>query len=120
MEIFLALMFNFIGMIIFFLIKFLNRKNKKTTPTLTFWWQDNKIEVIVNVLVNYLLIGLKLANEINLNFIGLLPESIVPEGKGDLLSCALIGLFISFVFYTLISAKVKTISTNEMSNEKVN
>ena len=103
----LKIFFNLIGIAIFFLIKFLNRNDKSVQPTIKFWMHDNRIELIIIGLVDVMIMALYLAGEININFVGYLPDSIVPAGQGAGISCAMIGLIFSWVFYALISSKVK-------------
>jgi hypothetical protein len=71
--------------------------------------KDNMIELIIIDLFDAMTMLLYLTGEININFVGYLPDWLVPAGAGAGLSCAMIGLIFSWVFYSLVSLKIKEI-----------
>jgi hypothetical protein len=100
---------NLIGIVIFFLIKFNNRKDKKKEPSLEFWLIDNWVELLTILLFDIALMLLALQGELKLSFTKLFPTA--PEGitlVGDLTICFFVGVVLAWTFYKLVNKYLKS------------
>lgn len=98
---------NFLGIAIYFINRFANRK-QKTDFYFNFWLKDNWPEVSTVILLDIALMILLLGEGTSVNFDDLLSK--LPFGlkiAGEPLLAFLLGLGLSSLFYTLFKRKVK-------------
>ena len=103
----MKILLNILGVITFFLIRFINRKDKTAEPNITFWFKDNKWEVLLILLVDLQLMIFALKGGLTIDIGKLLP--FLPEGIsliGDWVLSSAIGWFVAFLVYVAIQKKV--------------
>ena len=96
----MKILLNIIGVIIFFLNRFVGRKDKNKELSISFWIKDNWGELLIIALFDLALMMLVFIGGIELNFEKIAP--MLPEGMkiaGDGAMCFLIGLFLAWAFY---------------------
>jgi hypothetical protein len=104
----MKILLNILGIITFFLIRYLNRSDKKAEPTLKFWLKDNYEEVGLILLVDLQLMLFALKGGLVIDLDKVLP--FLPDGiaiAGDWAICSLIGWFVSWLVYVAIKKKVE-------------
>jgi len=104
----MKILLNFLGIVLYFLMRFQNRRDKKAEPDIKFWLKDNGVELIIITLfdVSLMLLLLKGGLVIDLNkYFPSLPDGVA--FTGDLAICFLIGLVLAAGIYELIKTKVK-------------
>lgn len=103
----MKILLNILGIITFFLIRFINRKNQEV-PSLKFWLNDNKYELIVIALIDIQLMIFVIIGGLQIDLTKLLPT--LPDGVsmiGDLALPALCGWLISWLVYVMLKKKVE-------------
>lgn len=102
---------NGIGVIIYFLNRFGNRK-KKTKPSFKFWINDNYKELLTTILFDFALMLIIMMPEVQVNFDALIAENlpfgltIGPAVAKAILSLGL-GLGLSSLFYKYYKIRAK-------------
>lgn len=103
----MKIIMNMLGILIYFLNRFANRRAKDKTFNIVFWLKDNWPEFTVIALVDISLLILVLSNEISITAIEALP-SIVAQA-GDLTMAWLLGLGLASAIYNVIRNKMKAL-----------
>ena len=96
----MKIVLNIIGVLIFFLSRFVGRTDKSKQLSISFWLKDNWGELTIIALFDIALMMLVFIGGIELNFEKMAP--LLPEGvklAGDGAMCLVIGLFIAWLFY---------------------
>ena len=104
----MKILLNVIGILIFFLNRYVGRKDKTAEPSIKFWLKDNWAELVIITLFDAALMILVVFGGLKFDFSKLLPS--LPEGltlAGDMAMCFLIGLFLAWTFYSIIKKKVE-------------
>jgi len=104
----MKILLNFLGILLYFLMRYNGRTNKETEPDIKFWIKDNGVELLIITLfdVSLMLLLLKGGVVIDLNkYFPSLPDGVA--FTGDLAICFMIGLVLSAGVYELIKTKVK-------------
>lgn len=104
----MKILLNILGILTFFLIRFINRSDKVTEPKLKFWIKDNKWELLLICLVDIQLVIFVIAGGLQIDLAKLFPS--LPAGitfTGDWVLCALIGWFVSWLVYIAIKKKIE-------------
>jgi len=104
MKIFL----NFLGIVLYFLIRYKNRKDKDVKFSGTFWFNDNWVETIGTLVVNLILTLLMFYGGITIDlskWVTWLPEGI--GFVGDLSIYVLIGAVLSHAVYEFVAKEKK-------------
>lgn len=91
----------FLGIAISFLVKFGNRKDKKTEPSLWFWAKDNYSELLVSLLSMVMLLIIFNKTEFNNTY---LCEKFrwITSVPMDLISAALAGYLNNALWYLIV------------------
>jgi len=103
----IKIVLNVLGIVTFFLIRFLKRKNT-AEPSMSFWIKDNKWELLVIALIDVQLMIFVVIGGLRVDLTKLLPS--LPGGVtlvGDLALPALCGWIISFGVYEALKKKVE-------------
>lgn len=101
-------LFNLLGIIIYFLLRYNGRTDQTTKLSVGYWFRDNWPEFLTILLFNVLLMGLFVIGGITIDLEKFLPS--LPDGVsfvGDAAICAFIGLVLAHGVYELFKAKVK-------------
>lgn len=104
----MKILLNFLGIVLYFLMRFQNRTDKTLEPDIKFWFKDNWVELTIITLfdVSLMLLLLKGGLVIDLNkYFPSLPDGVA--FTGDLAICFLIGLVLASAVYELIKTKQK-------------
>ena len=99
---------NFLGILLYFLIRFGNRTDKSVKFSGTFWLNDNWVETVGTFVVNLILMLLMWQGGISIDIEKVAPW--MPDGiafVGDLFIYVLIGAVISHLVYEAFKTKVK-------------
>jgi len=104
----LKIILNLLGIIIFFLGKFLGRKNKTKATSIIFWLKDNLEECILIFLVDISIMILLLSKDVSFDMTGFIPSWLIEPG--DLTAAWLIGLALANLVYKIIQKKVKSVN----------
>ena len=104
----MKIIMNILGILIYCLNRFANRRAKDKGFNLRFWINDNWPEFSVILLVDLSLLILFLSNDISISAIEVLP-SIVAQ-LGDLTVAWLLGLGLSSAIYGVIRKKIRILS----------
>jgi hypothetical protein len=102
----MKLLLNFLGIVIYFLVRYGNRTDKTTSFSGTFWLNDNWPETVTTLLFDIVLMLLFIAGGVKIELEKLLPS--IPAGItfiGDLAIYFLIGLVLAHGAYELFKAK---------------
>jgi hypothetical protein len=102
------ILLNFLGIILYFLIRYGNRVDKTVKFKGTFWLNDNWVETIGTFVVNILLMLLMWKGGITIDIEKIAPW--MPNGisfVGDMIIYVLIGGVISHLVYEAFKTKVK-------------
>ena len=98
---------NILGILIYFLNRFANRRAKDKTFSIVFWLKDNWPEFTVIALVDVSLLILVLSNDITITAIDTLPPIVAQAG--DLTVAWLLGIGLASAIYNIIKKKMKTL-----------
>lgn len=104
----MKIIFNLLGIALYFLIRYNKRTNKEIKFSGTFWLNDNWAETIAILGVDLAMMLLVLKKDLVIDLNTYLPA--LPAGvafTGDLAICFFIGLFLSAAIYELFKTKVK-------------
>jgi len=99
----MKLLLNFLGIVIYFLIRYGNRTDKTTTFSTTFWLNDNWPETVTTILFDVVLMLLFIAGGLKIELEKLFPS--IPAGIsfiGDLGIYFVIGLVLAHGAYELV------------------
>ena len=99
---------NFLGILLYFLVRFGNRADKTIKFSGTFWMNDNWVETVGTLLVNLILMLLMWKGGIVIDIEKIAPW--MPDGIsfiGDMITYILIGGVISHLVYEAFKTKVK-------------
>ena len=102
----MKIILNLLGILIYFLNRFINRRGKNKTFSITFWLKDNWPELLVVLLMDISLMILLLTNDVTIDLAGFIPDWMV--APGDLTLVWLVGLGLASLVYTFIKKKFKT------------
>lgn len=105
MKTLLAIILNVMGIVIYFLTKYSNRREQDKTFSLKFWINDNWPELIITILFDAALVLLVMVGDIQLNVQEFLPEWVT--SVGGLTISFLLGLGLSAFIYEVFKSKVK-------------
>lgn len=103
----MKLLLNFLGIVLYFLLKYKNRKDKTTNFSGTYWKNDNWPESLSILIFDGVLMILFLKGDLVIDLNKWIPS--LPDGiafAGDLSICFLIGLIIAGGVYQLFKTKV--------------
>jgi len=89
-----------LGIFASFLVKYINKKDKTSTLSISFWFKDNLPELSVSVIFMVILMIIALKTEFDSDIIASIP--LVKSLPMDLISAALIGYLNNHLFYSLI------------------
>ena len=103
----MKILLNVLGVLIYFLNRFANRRAKDKDFSVVFWLKDNWPEFSVIALVDASLMILLLTNDLTLDMATFLPEWL--SNAGDLTLSWLIGLGLSSLIYNIIKKKMKEV-----------
>jgi hypothetical protein len=101
-------LFNLLGIVIYFLLRYNGRTDQTTKLSIGFWFKDNWAELLGILLFNILLMSLFVVGGVTIDLTKLLPS--LPDGVafvGDAAICAFIGLVLAHGVYELFKSKVK-------------
>ena len=104
----MKILFNILGILIYFLLRYTNRTDQTTKLSLSYWFKDNWPEFAGILLFDITLILLLVVGGIQVDISKILPS--LPDGVtliGDYAICFLIGSVISHGVYELFKTKVK-------------
>jgi hypothetical protein len=104
----MKLLLNFLGIVIYFLIRYGNRTDKTTTFSIEFWGKDNWPETVTTIIFDIVLMLLFIAGGVKIELEKLLPS--VPSGItfiGDLAIYFIIGLVLAHGAYEVVK-KIKS------------
>jgi len=105
------ILMNILGVLIYFLNRFNNRRQKDKTFSLSFWINNNWVELLVILLVDISVMILLLTNDITLEMADFMPSML---GKiGDLTISWMIGLGLASLIYNTIKAKITPKDRND-------
>jgi len=96
----LAWVLALLGITASFLVKFINKKDKKTAPSLSFWIKDNIAEVFVSFIFMFILMVIASKSEFDNTIIENIP--LIKSLPMDLIAAALIGYLNNAAWYHLI------------------
>lgn len=104
---------NIIGISIFFIGKYVNRKHKTITSTWEFWWKDNWPEFVQTFLFNLALMIILQMKQVTVNVDKFLNEGLpfdisVDAEAGKAIVSFLVGLIITSLIYRMYKAKEKS------------
>lgn len=99
LKVIVNILVNILGIATFFWVRYANRTDKIKEPSLKFWWNDNKDQLISILLIDVLLMSFVFMGGMKINFekITNLPEWIQLTGDGVLF--AFIGLIFALLGY---------------------
>lgn len=103
----MKILMNILGILIYFLNRFANRRSKDKTFNITFWVRDNWPEFSVIFLVDISLLILFLSNDITIEALEVLPSILAKVG--DLTIAWLLGLGLASAIYNVIRKKMKDV-----------
>ena len=103
----MKILMNILGILIYFLNRFANRRAKDKTFNIVFWLKDNWPEFSVIALVDVSLLILFLSNDITITAIEALPPIVAQAG--DLTVAWLLGLGLASAVYGVIRKKIRNI-----------
>lgn len=107
MKTLLTILLNVMGIVICFLTKYNNRRQKDKTFSIAYWWKDNWPELAITVLFDLAVMILVMAGDIKIDIARFLPEWIL--GVGTLTISFLLGLGLAALIYEVFKKKVKEI-----------
>ena len=93
---FLALL----GIFASFLVKYINKKDKKTTLSIPFWFKDNIAEVLISVIFMIILMVIAANSEFDNEVVESIP--LVKSLPMDLIAAVLIGYLNNSLWYFLV------------------
>lgn len=99
---------NFLGILLYFLVRYGNRVDKTIKFSGTFWLNDNWVETVGTLVVNVIIMLLMILGGITIDLEKIAPW--LPDGVafvGDLFTYVLIGGFISHLVYEAFKTKTK-------------
>ena len=103
----MKILLNVLGVLIYFLNRFANRRAKDKEFSLVFWLKDNWPEFCVIGLVDASLMILISTNEITFDMATFLPTWL--SNAGDLTVSWAIGLGLASLFYNIFKNKIKDV-----------
>ncbi|KKP52072.1 MAG: hypothetical protein UR43_C0015G0008 [candidate division TM6 bacterium GW2011_GWF2_33_332] len=106
----MKILLNILGIVLYFILKYINRTDQTTKLSPIFWIKDNWPESLAIVMFDLVLMILLMAGGITIDLNKYLPA--LPDGVafvGDLAICFFIGIFLSSGIYELFKAKQKKI-----------
>lgn len=98
----LPIILNILGLLLYFVLRFGNRKDKSKPVSVKFWWQDNFQELASTLIFNAVLVILMLESGIRIDLKALFP--FIPDAvafTSDLAVYFMIGALISHGAYEL-------------------
>ena len=98
---------NILGILIYFLNRYANRRKKDVSFSPIFWLKDNWPEFSVILLVDISLLILVLSNDITIEAIQVVPSVVAKVG--DLTVAWLLGLGLASAIYNVIRKKIKDV-----------
>lgn len=104
----MKLLLNFLGILIYFLMRYINRTDQATKISIIYWVKDNWPEFLVITMFDLVLMILLLSGGLTIDLNKYLPS--LPDGVafvGDMAICFLIGLILSSAIYEMFKSKVK-------------
>ena len=103
----MKIIMNMLGILIYFLNRFANRRAKDKTFNVVFWLKDNWPEFSVIMLVDISMLILFLSNDISIEAIDVMPPIVAK--LGDLTVSWLLGLGLSSAIYNVIRKKIREV-----------
>jgi hypothetical protein len=106
MKIFLDILLNFLGLVLYFIIRYINRTGKSTEFSMSFWIKDNKWQSIAILICDTIIMVLTMAGGLVFDLTKLFPT--LPGGIafiGDMAVYCAIGLILSHGLYELLQPK---------------
>ena len=101
----MKIVLNLLGILIYFLNRFSNRRSKDKTFSISFWIKDNWPELLIVLLVDISVMLLLLTNDVTIDLAEFVPQWMVTPG--DLTLAWLVGLGLASFGYTVIKKKFK-------------
>lgn len=101
----MKILLNFLGIMIYFLNRFTNRKRKDKSFSPLFWLKDNWSELTVILLVDASLMILLITNDISIELANFIPSWLVKPG--DLTIAWVLGLGLSSLVYNIIRKRIR-------------
>jgi hypothetical protein len=114
MKIFFDIFLNFLGLILYFIIRYINRTGKSTEFSMKFWITDNKWQSIAILICDAIIMILTMAGGLVFDLTKLFPT--LPGGIafiGDMAVYCVIGLVLSHALYELLQPKKVEIPKSE-------
>ena len=99
---------NLLGILIYFLIRYANRTDQTSKPSITFWFKDNWPEFVGILAFDIVLMLLLMAKGVVIDLEKMIPS--LPDGLsfvGDLAICFVIGAVLAHAAYELFRTKIK-------------
>ena len=103
----MKVLMNILGILIYFLNRFSNRRRQDKTFNIVFWLKDNWPEFTVIFLVDISILILFLSNDMSIDAIQALPPIVAQ--LGDLTIAWLLGLGLASAIYNVIRKKMKDV-----------
>lgn len=104
----MKIVLNMLGIIIYFLMRYINRADQTTKLSPLFWAKDNWPELLVITFFDLALMLLLLAGGLTVDLNKYIPA--LPDGiafVGDLAICFIVGLFLSSGIYEMFKSKTQ-------------
>jgi purine-cytosine permease-like protein len=100
----MKIVLNILGILIYFLNRYNNRRSKDKSFSINFWVKDNWPELLIVLLVDISIMLLLILNDISIDAAQFLPTWLVKIG--DLGIAWLIGLGLASLIYSIFRKKV--------------
>lgn len=100
----MKIVLNILGILIYFLNRYNNRRSKDKSFSINFWVKDNWPELLIVLLVDVSIMLLLILNDISIDAAQFLPTWLVKIG--DLGIAWLIGLGLASLIYSIFRKKV--------------
>lgn len=104
----MKILLNILGILIYFLNRYNNRRSKDKSFSINFWVKDNWPELLIVILVDISIMLLLLLNDISIDAAQFLPTWLVKVG--DLGISWLIGLGLASLIYSIFRKKVSSVN----------
>lgn len=104
----MKILLNFLGIVLYFLLRYNNRTDQTTKPSISFWFKDNWPEFLAIGLFDLVIMLLLVAGGVTIDLNKYLPA--LPDGVafvGDLAISFFIGLVLAAGIYELFKTKTK-------------
>ena len=103
----MKILMNILGILIYFVNRFANRRARDKSFSVVFWLKDNWPEFSVIMLVDISLLILLLTNDISIDAIQVVPPIVAQIG--DLGVAWLLGLGLASAIYNVIRKKIRDV-----------